>query len=352
MFEFKINNIQEMKKSLLVIIFILITSFGFGQHKYVVKVHGQSGGFEGGTTINGTGFVKANGTTISYDTTSYLSTAIAASQYLTIAGISGGRTIVGGINAGDNLTFSSTSNATKGKIYFSLKSYFDETQNQLNIISNDGTDEVQIGGSNDGRSISARHNGVYANLDFLTPELFVSGGVQLGSPSQSPGAGLYFDGYTPQPNSSYVRQEVDNDGRFRIDINGHEAMKIDSANGFVAIGTGLDSATSTLETQSFAPGYREVAATTSLTSLDCVLMCCCNSSGFTVSLPDCSNIKIPGRHYTIINNTSGIITITPFGTNTINGSNASIILAAPTGTVYKYLHLVAGQNSWFIIGSN
>ena len=39
-----------------------------------------------GTTLNGTGFVKASGTTISYDNSTYLTTSSAASTYLALAG--------------------------------------------------------------------------------------------------------------------------------------------------------------------------------------------------------------------------------------------------------------------------
>ena len=47
-------------------------------------------------------------------------------------GISGGTTLVGGTLSGNNLTFSSTSNATKGKILFGTSAY-DEVNNQLGI---------------------------------------------------------------------------------------------------------------------------------------------------------------------------------------------------------------------------
>lgn len=68
-------------------------------------------------------------------------------------GISGGTTLVGGTLSGNNLTFSSTSNATKGKILFGTSAY-DEVNNQLGIgtttpstaleIANGGT--LKLGG--------------------------------------------------------------------------------------------------------------------------------------------------------------------------------------------------------------
>ena len=47
-----------------------------------------SGGSGSGTILNGTGFVKATGTTISYDNSVYLTTSTASATYLTIASAS------------------------------------------------------------------------------------------------------------------------------------------------------------------------------------------------------------------------------------------------------------------------
>ena len=47
-------------------------------------------------------------------------------------GVSGGQSVVGGTSSGNNLTLSSTSNATKGKILFGTSAY-DEVNNQLGI---------------------------------------------------------------------------------------------------------------------------------------------------------------------------------------------------------------------------
>lgn len=54
-------------------------------------------------------------------------------------GISGGTTLIGGTGASENLTLSSTSNATKGKIYFGSNSFFDETNDRLIIGSGSPT---------------------------------------------------------------------------------------------------------------------------------------------------------------------------------------------------------------------
>lgn len=265
-------------------------------------------------------------------------------SYLTIAGVAGGRTVVGGTNASDNLTLSSTSNATKGKIYLSGSSYFDESQNQLNVVS--GIDEIQIGGNGDGRSIAARHNGAYGNLDIFAPLTFFSGGLQIASTNQ--GGELDMDGYTPQANSSYVRQRVMEDGRFRIDVNGHQAIKIDSANGNVAIGV-MDSATSSLMTRSFAPGYIDVDSAYTLTNLDCVVDA--YNGPYTITLPDASGIKMVGRHYTIVNTGTGVITVATSNGNLINsdGTASSTPITLNTG---DNVHLVASTGGWLVVNDN
>lgn len=53
-------------------------------------------------------------------------------QYALLAGRSGGQTLIGGIDAGDDLTLQSTSNGTKGSILFGT-SVYDEVNNRLGI---------------------------------------------------------------------------------------------------------------------------------------------------------------------------------------------------------------------------
>ena len=60
-------------------------------------------------------------------------TSSALSGYLqNNVGIAGGTTLIGGTASGENLTLSSTSNATKGKILFGTSAY-DEVNNRLGI---------------------------------------------------------------------------------------------------------------------------------------------------------------------------------------------------------------------------
>lgn len=58
-------------------------------------------------------------------------------QYPLLTGRSGGQTLIGGTDASDNLTLQSTSNATKGKIYFGANQYFDEANEKL-VSTNNG----------------------------------------------------------------------------------------------------------------------------------------------------------------------------------------------------------------------
>jgi hypothetical protein len=71
-----------------------------------------------------------------------------------LGGISGGQTIYGGTDAGDNITLSSTSHATKGKIYFGANSVYDEVNDRFGIrntapdflfqVTGDGTNGIIV----------------------------------------------------------------------------------------------------------------------------------------------------------------------------------------------------------------
>jgi hypothetical protein len=63
-------------------------------------------------------------------------------------GISGGTTLIGGTASGDNLTLSSTSNATKGKILFGTSAY-DEVNNSLGIGTNAPSAKLEVRGISD-----------------------------------------------------------------------------------------------------------------------------------------------------------------------------------------------------------
>lgn len=65
------------------------------------------------------------------------------SQYLLLAGRSGGQTLIGGTDSGDDLTLTSSSNATKGSILFGTSAY-DEVNNRLGIGGYPGSSKLTI----------------------------------------------------------------------------------------------------------------------------------------------------------------------------------------------------------------
>lgn len=67
------------------------------------------------------------------------------SQYPLLAGRSGGQTLYGGTAASNSLTFGSSSNSTKGKIYFGANCAFDEAAGKLGIGLTAPSAEVTLG---------------------------------------------------------------------------------------------------------------------------------------------------------------------------------------------------------------
>jgi hypothetical protein len=301
---------------------------------------------EGGTTINGTGFVKANGTTISYDTTTYISQAVANAAFATLTGKSGGQVLNGGTGAGENLTLSSTSNGTKGLIIFGSRSYFDQTNDELHIVNSNGN-YIVVGGNGDGRTISCYDgSGNKANLNFNAADTYFGG--RLGITNLPYGGELSFDSYDGT-NSTYTYMDNTSDGQFNLNVNDHWVYRVDGATGYMAVGDfSGNMPNSQLQTKSFAPGYNETNTAYTLTGNDYTLNCY-GSTPYTVTLPDASSSKVVGREYVIINTGSATITITPYSGQTINGSNSSKTLA---GSGYKYIHLVASYAGWFVTGGN
>jgi len=71
------------------------------------------------------------------------------SQYALLAGRSGGQTLIGGTASGNDLTLSSTSNATKGTIFFGSagNSGYDEVNNRLGIGTTSPDYDIEINGT-------------------------------------------------------------------------------------------------------------------------------------------------------------------------------------------------------------
>jgi hypothetical protein len=110
-----------------------------------------------GRTTSGTGVMEeiSVGSGLSFSAGS-LSNANSFSTGLTNAsnvitnnlstGVSGGQTVVGGTLASNNLTLSSTSNATKGKIFFGANSAYDEGTSRLGIGTSTPSESLHLAG--------------------------------------------------------------------------------------------------------------------------------------------------------------------------------------------------------------
>ena len=107
-----------------------------------------SGGVGGGTWGSITGTLSnqtdlQNALNLKYDASNpagYITSSALSGYLQNNVGIAGGTTLIGGTASGENLTLSSTSNATKGKILFGTSAY-DEVNNRLGI----GTTTRRVG---------------------------------------------------------------------------------------------------------------------------------------------------------------------------------------------------------------
>ena len=115
-------------------------------------------------------------------------------------GVNNGQSVIGGARASENLTLSSTSNATKGKILFGTSAY-DEVNNRLGINQATPTARLQI--NNNQNSIS----NVDANGILLANSSAATSGTQAISPP------LVFQG-----NGWGTTGSASQDVRFRMDV--------------------------------------------------------------------------------------------------------------------------------------
>jgi hypothetical protein len=115
-------------------------------------------------------------------------------------GVNNGQSVIGGARASENLTLSSTSNATKGKILFGTSAY-DEANNRLGIIQQSPTSRLHI---------NANQNSVTQN-DANGILLANSTAATSGTQSISPPLVIQGNGYQTGTNGS---QDV----RFRMDV--------------------------------------------------------------------------------------------------------------------------------------
>jgi len=100
------------------------TAYGWGNHASA----GYLTGITSGDVTTALGYTPYNATNPS----GYITSSSLTGYLQNNVGISGGTTLIGGTLSGNNLTLSSTSNATKGKILFGTSAY-DEVNNRLGI---------------------------------------------------------------------------------------------------------------------------------------------------------------------------------------------------------------------------
>ncbi|MDQ3158511.1 MAG: hypothetical protein M3P98_00005, partial [bacterium] len=98
-------------------------------------------------------------------------------------GVSGGQSVIGGTASGNNLTLSSTSHATKGKILFGTSAY-DEVNNRLGIGTVSPGSKLTVsstGGSNSGINLNMTSASNYGTIDFNTPTGLIGQFVTTGA---------------------------------------------------------------------------------------------------------------------------------------------------------------------------
>ena len=126
-----------------------------------------------GQVITALGYTPYNATNPS----GYITSSSLSGYLQNNVGISGGTTLIGGTLSGNNLTLSSTSHATKGKILFGTSAY-DEVNNRLGIGTISPTASLDVSSPSGGvgtgiRLIQATNNVFqpfsYTSIDFTVP---------------------------------------------------------------------------------------------------------------------------------------------------------------------------------------
>ena len=177
--------------------------------------------------LNGTGFVKASGTTISYDNSTYLTTGTAASTYLPLTG----GTLSGFLNAVDSISVNgiSTQNAR-----FTLNTNKTGISNRIFFVGNTGS------GVNDG-IIQLYENGILkvniAANNARGGDTYFNGGGKVGIGTTTPSA-------TFEVHGSAVFNEGSTDSDFRVESYGNPNMLfVHASTNRVGIGTNAPSKT-------------------------------------------------------------------------------------------------------------
>ncbi|MFP5519911.1 MAG: hypothetical protein ACLGGX_08405 [Bdellovibrionia bacterium] len=139
----------------------------------------------------------------------------------------------------------------------------------------------------------------------------------------------------------------DSDIDFRPVLNGalSTVLRLRST-GVVGIGT-IDPRSTLQVNGSFATVFSSKTAAYTLNIGDSVIATDASGAAFAVTLP--TAVGITGREYTIkkIDNSANAVTVTPSGTETIDGA-ASYSL----GAQWKYVKMISDGANWLVIGNN
>lgn len=280
-------------------------------------------------------------------------------QYALLAGRSGGQNLRGGTGSGNNLTLSSTTNATKGLIKFGSDSAYDEVNGRLGIgtvapattihAGGDGFSDLQLDTYGGSAAAAGKMSGRKARgtLASPTPVLaddflldfngrgYVNGAfsvararVLLGVAQDwtSTAQGAYIAFYTTQNNTTTTDEKV------RINHNGR-------------VGIAETTPTSMLHVKgSIATAITTKTAAYTLLITDSVILANATSAAFTLTLP--SAVGIEGRQYTLkkIDSSANAVTVDANGTQTIDGA-----LTFSLATQYQSITIVSDGANWMII---
>lgn len=122
---------------------------GTWQGSVIGASYGGAGTISGILKANGSGTVSAAVAGTDYQVPLTFSTGLTSTSNTITnnlsTGVSGGQSVIGGTESGNNLTFSSTSNATKGSILFGTSAY-DEVNNRLGIGTTSPATALDVNG--------------------------------------------------------------------------------------------------------------------------------------------------------------------------------------------------------------
>ena len=299
-------------------------------------------------------------------------------------GVSGGQSVVGGTASGNNLTLSSTSNATKGKILFGTSTY-DEANNRLGIGTQSpvnpfdvirGTAGAMERNSFESGSFSFNGDmkvGVYTSSSTATDGAALSfAQTNLQANSRYPGFDMQYVysstvannawrlNYTERSSAGAVQNYAANlfavyaDGRAVLNpavLNVTSSAKLfvghNTDAGFMVDVNGTGRFSQQLTTNGSRIRINAKTGAYTATSTDDMIPCDATSAGFTITLPTASGRT--GQQYTIkkTDNSANAVTVGTTSSQTIDGS-ATYSLA----TQWKYVTVVSNGSNWLIISNN